>query len=290
MRLVGTEDLYAQRAAGAATSIWMGYAQTYFLLVFSAGLVGFGLVRGRYLLVGIGFVGGVVIYMITAQRTSLLLAPTMIGFYFLLQTRLPLLKTTAFPVLVIAATIFFLLTQDQSVPLVASVSALLIFRTLAIPGLTFSQYQDIFASSPTLWSHVKGISTLVAPPIEFAHNKLWPGLGYIVGNDLYHDPLVNVNANLYSSDGLAAWGVLGVLVIGAVFATWLYFLDRFGRDWDSRFVIPALVPCALSLTNGPFFTSMLSFGGLFWLLLFYAVRPTVKEVEQEGREVVWSSA
>jgi hypothetical protein len=66
---------------------------------------------------------------------------------------------------------------------------------------------------------------------------------------------------------------LGVLVIGLVFAIYLWLLDRASRAWDPHFVVLAVLPVAIAITNGHFFTTLLSFGGIFWLVVFAWARP-----------------
>lgn len=274
MTFSGLDDIYDQRAAGASTSIWMGYAQTYFGNVLSPALIALGLTRSRLRWVLIGTTGCVIIYMINAQRTIFLLPIAMIGLDRLLTSKRPFLRTTAFPMLLLAALVVWAtIFIDDNV--VASILALfLVFRTLSIPGLTFSQYHDLFASEGyTWWSHIKGLDFFIPPPALLAKDPSWPGLGYIVGDRVYSNVENNVNANLFSGDGLAAAGPFGVVVIGLVFAIWLIALNRATRGWDARFSTLIALPLGLALTNGHFFTTMLSFGGIFWLLVFHFYKP-----------------
>jgi hypothetical protein len=140
---------------------------------------------------------------------------------------------------------------------------------LGLPGLTFSQYSDVFrVEGYTYWSHVKGFDLIVDAPRSLGADPAWPGLGYIVGDRLYFNPTNNVNANLFSGDGVAAAGVIGVLLIGTVVACWLVLLDRSAGRWHRGFAFLVTLPLGLSLTNGHFTTTLVSFGGLFWLLVF----------------------
>ncbi len=274
MTFSGLDDIYAQRAAGASTNIWMGYAQTYFGNVASPALIALGLTKSRLRWVLVGTAGCVIIYMINAQRTIFLLPIAMIGLDRLLTSKRPLLHTTAFPMLLLAALVVWA-TMFNEDNVVASILALfLVFRTLSIPGLTFSQYHDLFATEGyTWWSHIKGLDLFIPPPPLLAKDPSWPGLGYIVGDRVYSNVENNVNANLFSGDGLAAAGPFGVIVIGLVFAMWLMALNRATRSWDARFSTLVALPLGIALTNGHFFTTMLSFGGIFWLLVFYFYKP-----------------
>lgn len=218
-------------------------------------------------------------YMITAQRTVILLPVVIIAMHFLLRGRRWFFRSSAFALLFLSACVAASAFYYEESLVASFLSQFLVFRTLGLPGLTFSQYFDLFSVDGfTWWSHVRGLDFLVTVPWSFASDPLWPGLGYIIGDRVYDNVANNANANLFSGDGVAAAGAFGVLVIGMVLAGWLALLDRATRGWDRRFVILVMVPLGLSLTNGHFFTTMLSFGGLFWLLVFHYYKP-----RQEGR-------
>ncbi|WP_152599732.1 hypothetical protein [Hoeflea sp. BAL378] len=266
-------DIYEQRAAGAAGNIWMGYLQTYFILVISPYIIVWGLKRKSLWLIALGSCGCVLMYMINAQKVAIILPVAIIAIYMLLSSRIPLFRTTVFHLMLLTFGVGTLLLLDRGSPKVDFALSFLVFRTIAVPALTLSQYNDLFSDfGYTLWSHVKGVNLLITPPGDLAWNPKWPSLGHILGEFVYGDATHNVNANLFSSDGAAAAGSLGILAIGCVLLAWIFMLDRFARHWDPRVTVALVFPCAFSLTNGPLFTSLLSFGGLFWLLLFALYR------------------
>lgn len=274
MTLSGLDDIYEQRAAGASANIWMGYAQTYFGNVVSPALIALGLTRSKTRWVALGSAGCLIMYMINAQRTIFLLPVAMIAIHAMLGSKLRFVRSTAFPMLMLAVLFVWSVAFYEDNPVASLLALFLVFRTFSIPGLTISQYHDLFAMDGyTWWSHIKGLDLVVAPPTIFAGDPSWPNLGYIVGDRVYGNVENNVNANLFSGDGLAAAGPFGVLVIGFVLACWLILLDRSARGWDSKFSALAILPLGLALTNGHFFTAMLSFGGIFWLIAFHFLKP-----------------
>ncbi|MFO1228347.1 hypothetical protein [Roseateles sp.] len=271
--------VYEQRVSGTADSAVLGYLQTYFSNVFNPTLLLLGLLRRRYWMVLGGLAGGVTMYAITAQRTILLLPIILVLMYLLLNGRRSR-HAAAEVILAVLAVAMLLSSQYQEVDLVAALFALLLtFRTIAIPGLTLSQYEDLFSQiGHTAWTHVKGIDLLISPP-SYAHgDSLWPNLGYMVGDRTYNNPIFNVNANLFAGDGIAAAGAVGVLCIGVVFTGWLWLLGRVSRGWPPLFSTLALLPVGISLTNGNFFTTMLSFGGVFWLAVLHGAKPRARIV------------
>ena len=270
MTFAGLEAVYDQRALGTSTSLGLGYLQTYFSTVLSPALLALGLVKRRNGLAVLGTLGCLLMYAITAQRTVFLLPLVIIAFHFMQRAGAPFLKASALLVVAVALAVLVAVLFYSENEAAALLSTYLVFRTLAIPGLTFSQYSDVFSSEGfTYWSHVKGVALLVEPPRSLAADPSWPGLGYIIGDRLYADPTNNVNANLFSGDGVAAAGALGVLLIGLLLTIWLVLLDRSSVRWNRRFAFLVTLPVGLSLTNGHFTTTLLSFGGLFWLAIFY---------------------
>lgn len=274
LRIVGFGNVYDQRAVGAAESVTIAYLQTYYLGVICPAVLAIGLLdRKRRWMILVGLAGFVLVYSVAAQKASLFIPAVMFAAFAAMTTVGRFLSLTATMALLLAAAI------DVAIATYALrganwFAAILVHRTLAIPGLTLTQYDHLFREVGfTFWTHVRGVSSILTPPEALRSNPLWPGLGYLVGENAYGDPKINVNANLFSSDGVAAAGAIGVVVIGVVFAAWLKALDWAARGWDHRFVVLVLTPVAISLTNGPLFTILLSFGGIFWTVLFAAYKP-----------------
>jgi hypothetical protein len=274
MRFVNLDSIYDQREAGRSTSLAMGYVQTYFSNVLSPALMAFGLLKSRWLLVVLGAIGCVIMFMINAQRTVFVLPFLIVGLHVVLSSRYTALRTSSFALLLLSGvTVLIAATYEDS--LVATFFGIyLVYRTLCIPGLTYSQYYDLFSRDGfTWWSHVKGLNLLIPAPASYVNDSAWPNLGFVVGDRIYRSFDMNANANLFVGDGVAAAGALGVAVIGCAFAACLYWLDRSARGWDSRFTLLVLAPLAVTLTNGQLFTALLSFGGAFWMLTFYLYKP-----------------
>jgi hypothetical protein len=274
MQFTGEDTMYLQRAAGASTNLFVGYTQTYFANVLSPALLALGLVRRRLWLVGLGLTGCLVMYMINAQRTVLVLPVAIIGLHFLLAIRWRVLSHGATLIAALGVLVYGITATWAASPVSAALGQLLTFRTLAVPGMTLWQYHEAFATGGyTWWSHVRGISSFVAAPPWYAARPEWPSLGYFIGDWFYDSPDFNINAHLYAGDGAAAAGALGVVVTGVALAAWLLLLDRAARGWHPRFTLLVLLPVAITLTNGPLFTILLSFGGLFWTLVFLCYKP-----------------
>ena len=139
------------------------------------------------------------------------------------------------------------------------------FRTFSIPALLIAQYYEFFKNHPlTYMSHVKGVNLLINYPYDDAYSL-------IIGNYFYGGP-VNANAGFWAGDGLAGFGLDGIIVISIVCAFIFYILDSVSKPYGIRFVTVAITPAAVFLANAPLFTTLLS-GGLGFLILALAFLP-----------------
>lgn len=270
--------IYDQRELSRSDNFLINYSQTLLISVFSLTLFVIGLYYRSFVLLGMGVLGCLLIYSISAQKTVLLL-PIIVYLFFRFQiSSIWWVKIPALPLFLLGIITFILSYTYKFNDFAEFLAAMLVFRTLAIPGLTYTQYDELFSQlGYTWWSHVKGFSLIISAPIDLANHPRWPSLGFIVGDYTYGIVDLNANANLFSGDGLAAAGPFGVLVIGVIFSIWLTILDRAAVLWDPRFSLLVVIPLAISLTNGHFFTNLVSFGGILWVLVFKYIAPTTNE-------------
>jgi hypothetical protein len=268
------EDIYFQRFAASEVSAGLAsYVRTYYGYVFAASLVATGLSMARWrFLAPIGVGGFVFSYMIDAQKASLVLPIVMIAVY--LSTRFTRNLTAAFTggLAVVCAMSTLVMNLFGSAKFLVD---LIVLRSIAIPAQTYAQYYDLFADRGfTWWSNVRFISSVVPPPSSYSADPFWPVLGYIVGAEYYGaSSRMNANANLFVGEGVAAGGTIGVLGIGLALIVWLRAMDIAMTGWNRLFVLMIMSPIALGLTNAHLSTLLLSFGGLFWLLMFNFYKP-----------------
>lgn len=274
MSFAGIDDIYYQRSLASDRGFdgAISYARTYYTYVLSPALIILGLMRRQWLVVGLGVAGQIISYTIDASKISLILPMVIFGVYFAQSRgfRSTYLYTGALAGLVGVCSML----TDRSA-LIRYMVDVMVLRSIAIPGQTFTQYYDLFsAKGYTWWSHVRGLNLFIPPPASFANDGDWPVLGVIVGRYFYTWTAdVNVNANPFSGEGVAAAGPLGVLVIGVVMAAWLRFFDYTSRGWNTMFTVMAVTPTAMALTNAHLSTVLVSFGGAFWTLMLMFYRP-----------------
>ncbi len=267
MAFAGLEQTYEQRKLGAASSGFIGYIQVYLAYFFCPGLLAIGLSRKNIILTVFSVAGFVLSYSITAERTVFLLPIIMIGIYVLYnyKKRISYISLVFFvSLIIILVSVFY-----ESSSIVNGIALYFVYRVIALPGILFSQYLDFFGEQGlTYWTHVRGFDLVIDVPVVYQHNPLFPYLGRILADEFLGVDS-NSNANLFAYDGAAALGVLGVLIICLLLTLWLLVLDYAANKWSPAFVLPVVFPMAYALTNGSFFTVLLSFGGIFWIILFF---------------------
>lgn len=143
--------------------------------------------------------------------------------------------------------------------------SLVFMRTFGSSGLTTAWYHDFFLRNPlTYYSHIKGISWFVLYPYNNP-------LGIEVGSFYSGNPTLDDNAHFWATDGLAAWGLSGVLLVSIVCAFVFWLFDSTARGHDLRFATLLVTFEALNLGNTSIFTTLLSGGlGLMMIFLYFA--------------------
>ena len=275
MSFSSVEDVYYQRflAADLAGSSAIGYIRTHYLYVLSSTLFCAVLLDRKYwYLMPAGLVGYLVTYMIDASKIAFVIPILTFAFFAVQKFGNSKIWVLNAGMALLTMLCGVLATFSSGIKVFAD---LVLYRSVAIPAQTFAQYSDVFSSRGyTWWSHVRGVSALVPPPQSFASDPFWPALGQIVGADLYGiDSRLNLNANLFSGEGVAAAGSLGVIVIGLAMLVWLRVFDKVAQGWNQRFVVLITVPLGMNITNTHLSTFLLSFGGLFWLVVMYFYKP-----------------
>lgn len=269
MSFSGLEEIYIQRERGAARSLIDGYIQAYFGYVISPALLVFGLFYRRYLLIFAGVSGALTLYMITAEKAGFIYPVFIVVLFSALKSRLRLASSVSFMAILFSVVLFLAIFLNAEYSAASFVAWYLGIRSLLFPGAFIAYYADFFGKyGYTYFGHISGISKLGGAPDIFLSDTRWPSLGLLVGEDYLGVPTLNANASFIASDGVASFGYFGVVAAFILFTLFLIVLDWVSRGVNPVLALPILLPLALTLTNGSLFTSMTSFGGLFWIVCF----------------------
>lgn len=276
-------EIYLQRELGKANNAFEGYLQTYFGYVFSPTLLILGLARKNYLFVIAGWSGGIVLFMVTAEKAVFMYPIFVSALYIVLRSRsgMPLNGYNLYvilSILLIFSTLFF--SQSDIAKFIANFIGT---RSLLTPGLFVPLYYDYFGEvSYTFGSHISGISSLIDGPMQLTSQHRWPSIGHLVGEDHIGITGLNANATFIASDGIASFGLQGIFFSFLIFSLFLFAIDYSSRGVPLDISLPILLPLALALTNGSLFTVCLSFGGFFLIFFFaYLFKPANKKLTKK---------
>lgn len=271
LRLVGVDDIYVQRFAGgeAAGGRFMLYAVAFLSNVFNPFLIVAGLATRRPWLVALGTVGQVLMFATLAARSTVISPVLIIGAWYLFRktgTASGLAVSSALTAAVVAL-LPFLASYNPVGGGINLLLTIVYFRTLLISGAAFGVYDNFFSFSPhTYLSHsIVGRFLVDYPYGDYS-------VGEVVGLFLlpaFGRNILEYNANFLATDGIAAFGLVGVPVAAFVLGLVLVILSRAVPRAKTGVAAAMSVPFLMSVSNGSLFASMLTGGGLLLVLLIY---------------------
>jgi hypothetical protein len=139
-------------------------------------------------------------------------------------------------------------------------------RIFAIQALNLGQYYNFFYDHPyTFWSHITGISSFITNPYTLDIPRTVGAYFYTMN--------IGENSGMWASDGIAALGLPGVLVISLIAALLMWLFDSVAARHDVRFVTLALGFIGISFTNISIATTLVSGGALILAIALYCMPP-----------------
>lgn len=273
LRLVSFADAYDLRFEGGdlAQGNLVGYVVMMLSGCFFPLFMAEGIVRKKYTFLFFGICGQIILYATAAMKGILLSIPIIICLYFLSRNPFQYIVVRLMSIMLVVLTIILLIPVELDSPF-SMIGSIVFMRTLGVPGLLSAQYHDFFLAHPlTYWSHVNGINLFVHYPYDRA-------LGLMVGRFYSGDDLANSNANFWLTDGIAADGLFGVVIISIFISGIFYLIDTFSAKLNLRVITLWVVFVTMNLGNTSIFTTLLS-GGLGFIIFLMAVMPNDRNLE-----------
>jgi len=211
-------------------------------------------------LVIIGLIAPFFLYSLTAMKGTLFTPFYMLLIYFLLKYRrnsFAIFITLFYiAILLFGTVISFFLSQESVTKYVAMVHT----RTFSVPAQLIGQYFDFFSKNQvTYLSHVKGFNMLFDYPYG-------TDIAHLIGTYYYDVFDLGSNAAFWAADGLAGFGLIGIILLSFVSGTVLWLLDSFTREFDVNFMALLCAYIVIAFSCVSIFTTILSCGLLFVLV------------------------
>ncbi len=280
LKIVGFADVYEQRFANAdiGQDLFSRYLSMWLQAFMVPICLAYGLTQKNKWYFLAGTVACIVTYMATASKGAVLF-PVIFGlFYILLRNGRLRQFHFIFVAAVTAAILILTLSTNEEQEVQFVVTSLLLFRTIGNAGFMAIHYYDFFQDHPyTYFSHVGFINALTG---LYPFGKLQ--LGQVIGQ-YYWSEDTGANATFWVSDGFAAMGIAGVLIISFVCFVIFVLMNALVKHHNQLFVVLAFLPFMFYIANTPLFLTMMSGGGLFLMLYFFMCKPADTELKNSNQ-------
>jgi len=210
------------------------------------------------------FIAYLSVYMIDYQKMTFLYPFLLTGLYFL-ASRGKRGFSEKFHIVLIAIFIIvpLLLISNLSNPTVYAIAAIFIMRTQCIEGMVGSTYFNFFCLHDhpyTYYNHINVVNALT-------HANPYPqsiGLAVTGGDG-------NANGTFWLMDGVAAWGIMGIIIISVLFILFKSMFNSIGKKYEITFCVPVLFFGIQAMINMSLFTALNSCGFILLYLIFLFV-------------------
>jgi len=257
MRFVSFADVYDLRfdSSGVPQSAVSGYLISWVSYCFVFYFYARGLVHRKWVFILVGLAASILLYMSTGTKLGILSLPIALGLSWLWGTGRNFLARLLLSMIMIIALLVLALPDDGVGMWIKSI---FLVRIIGTAGWAASKYLEYFsAEGLTYYSHVGPINALTG---IYPFGNL--SLGQLIGLQYSGSVEANFNASFWASDGFAALGPVGVIVVTPVVAGVLIAVNRSMSSVGAGFVIPWMAGFIMALLNMPISTALLSGGGL----------------------------
>lgn len=260
MRFVSFGDVYELRfqAVERNQGVLNAYLTSWLSYCFISYLFARGLIHKKSLFLAGGLFASVALYMSTGSKAAILLLPISIALLYIWGNGDRFLCRLLFIMTLFIAFVIFAVPNDGIGMWLKSIT---LVRVLGTAGWIASKYLEYFTEHGfTYYSHIGPINALVD---IYPYGNLL--LGQEIGLAYSGSEQANFNGGFWASDGFAALGPIGVIVITPFVAGLLYLINSVMSNIDSRFSLVWMVGFLIALLNVPFSTALLSGGGVIIL-------------------------
>ena len=202
--------------------------------------------------------GYLVLFMVDMQKITFFMPIFLSGLYFLIKTNKKSISRYLHSwIMVPLCIIGLVLSGFKGDDIIYVVASFVILRTICVSGWLTQMYVHFFQFHPfTYYNHISIVNF-------FTHSYPYDvALGKIVANNTQ-----NANATFFLTDGYAAQGVIGIVVIGIIFLIFLTIINAIVNRYQVYDIMIVFLPCLSYLLNTSIFTTLLSNGMFITVLL-----------------------
>jgi hypothetical protein len=268
IRITSFEDVYELRldsSTSGSKNVLLGYLSSWVSYCFASYFFARAIVHRKYYLAILGVVVSIVLYATSGAKAAILLLPITIAVLFVWHNGAFFLSR----LLAWFGTLNFGIALLPNDGLFIWLKSIVLVRMLGSSGWTASKYFEYFDENGyTLYTHIAPVKAVFG---GYPYGELQ--LGQVIGLAYSGSTVANFNSGFWASDGFAAAGSIGILVVTLPVIVLLQLVNRLTAVFESRFTVAWMTGFAISLLNTPLSTSMLSNGGgVLLLVAFFATQ------------------
>jgi hypothetical protein len=271
LQLVSFGDIYELRSDADALMAGsrVGYAISWLAGSINPFLMAYALMNKKKLVFIAGMVGELFVYSATGNKTTVLSIGIIIFLYFLTRKDISSFATRLGWSLASGLGLIWLISlilEISNNTIINYAVGIAYMRTLGLPGLFSAEYYSFFHTHPvTHFSHVTGVNA-------FIHYPYAKAIGLEIAQSYMGLFDLNFNAHFWATDGIAGFGLFGVLLMSVICAGLFWVLDFAANGHSPLFAALALVFAAVDIGNTSLFTTIVS-GGMFLSVLLLLLLP-----------------
>ena len=273
-------DLRAQNSEKVEAQSLILYLQGWLVGAFYPFLLVYYLRQKERIKTALIFLGYIALFMVDMQKSTFVTPFILIGMYYLLLVKEEVIcnRLHSYIILFISAiSIILYLITDIDNKILFSIVSILLLRTICVTGWLTQMYALFFQENPyTYYSHINIVNAITN---QYPYDA---PLGVAVAHGG-----MNANATFFLTDGLAAWGLGGIIVIGAVFLLLIYVINMLSYRYKNTDLFVVFIPTVIFLLNASLFTTLLTGGLLILILIIGGAEQTAEreDIAEESSEI-----
>lgn len=212
--------------------------------------------------------GYMLLFMADMQKLTFFMPFTLMALYYVIKINEEKISNYLHSFIVLCLVIFSTIVyifQDNK--LVFTIASFLLLRTVCVAGWLTQFYIHFFNENPyTYYSHINAVNFVTN---SYPYNA---PLGRVVAYGSQ-----NANANFFLTDGVAAAGLAGIIFIGLLFLGILILINSISARYKRTDIFIIFMPTMAFFLNTSIFTTLLSNGLLFLIIIIACTKPFYKE-------------
>jgi hypothetical protein len=245
------------------------YGLQWLIRVIAPLMIAIGIMYKRRLILYLGFSGLLIGFFVTGSKFIVFLIPLMYVIHYYVLRKDEIVAEDIGKILagiMVAMLILIEIYGEEVEGLVGLILSQVVKRAFSINGMTLGNYYDFFVNNPnpfTLYSHLGPVGWL----IDYPYGDL--GIGQVVGYFQVGLYTYDMSAGFWSTDGIAAAGYFGIVIIGIILGFILTIFNRWSAKSNLRLLCLSSLGCVWMLADTSVFRVLLSGGWPLHLLMVY---------------------